>query len=742
MTVPPPPPPDNLRADSLQYIVLLGEEGGDWPTLADEVDYLIPLRFHRSISSHRIDSITFRWDLDLSSSRLVDTTTPVGYDRVVDVHAYNAADGTTRRVAWGKISEQSHQFDADSESVTVTARVESWLIGEYRTSGYYVRHKDGSKQLVDRPIVFNPEVEGRLQGNRSSVKVTDFPTVEEVSIWIDPKSTMSAASRTEQTSVDKKWTLSDAVHTLCNMLNPNETFCRNPLLSDISSFLTVTDVDDVELLRNHQISTNLWLGQALDDLLSPYGFEWYLETDDDIPTVGTDKQHSRIAFIKRNDGTQVDVYANRPSNPRTSVDRDNTNISSFHASISIAELVNEINAVTDLVEVESTWSLIPAWPEANDADLNLDDLLDSSNRIKGDDGLTWILNEAGDINGTRTGTTAATTLDTLLNESHPEDGARTLPLRRRRFLPALTQAEDGTPIGNKGYHLEWRPRYYDTADGTEVVGDWQDVDWSFQVLSEQCGIKFTSEISPRLLKQVQQFPDEKDLRLTAVIESDFGRRVQAVKRSESPNGQTIRLEARLPRRFRVRRVSTGSRWYDDRHPAIDSVTTSTTGGSFWISEQTTPPLQAGDRISVINSTGNDGPYTVASNEERAFGAREIVVTEPVSDAINDGNLCLFTDEIDDTQQLQEYVDHLRDIDDAADFSVSISLHGTEHTEYEIGRLVKSVNGRNLTLNANAPSQTERYPQIIGYNVELTGDPSIELVLESFRLERFDFSREP
>ena len=303
MAVPPPPPVDLIRADAVQYLVLLGPEGGDWPTLADEVDYLVPLRFSRSISGQRIDAITFRWDLDLSGDRLVDTTTPVGYDRIVDLHVYNPADGTTRRVAWGKISEQSHQFDASSESVMVTARVEAWLIGEYRTSGYYVRHTDGSKQLVDRPIVFNPEVDGRLQGNRSSVKLTSFPGVGEVSVWIDPTSTLTPPARAEQASTDRLWTLADAVHTLCNMLNPDETFCRNPSLSDLNSIFTLADVDDFELLRNQSVRENLWLGDALDSLLEPFGFAWFLELDDDVPTVGTDKLHSRLAFMKRNDGT-------------------------------------------------------------------------------------------------------------------------------------------------------------------------------------------------------------------------------------------------------------------------------------------------------------------------------------------------------------------------------------------------------------------------------------------------------
>ena len=305
-------------------------------------------------------------------------------------------------------------------------------------------------------------------------------------------------------------------------------------------------------------------------------------------------------------------------------------------------------------------------------------------------------------------------------------------------MPALTLAEDGTPIGAKGYHLEWRPRYKDSG-GSTVVGDWQDVDWSFQVLGEQCGIKFTGEINPRLIKQVQEFPAEKDLRLTAVIESDYGRRVQAAQRPASPNGQKIRLEANLPRRFRVRRVSTDSRWYSDRHEEVTGVVVNTSDSVVTIDGDHSEVITAGSRIVITDSAANNGVYT-ATNVS-AGSSTDITISAVLEDVV-DGTVGWLTDEVDDTKQLQEYVDHLRDIDDAADFSVSITLHGCDHTEYQIGRLVQSVDGRNLTLNANAPSQTERYPQIVGYNIELSGEQTMELVLESFRLERFDFSREP
>ncbi len=738
MTVAPPPGSSPNYSRGVVYVVLLGPDDGSWPTKDDEVDFLVPLRFHHSIGGQRIDSITLRWDLALSGDRLVDTTTPVGYDRIVDVHAWNPSDGTTRRVAWGKISDQDQSFDSTRESVTVTARVEPWLIGEYRTSGHYIRHTNGSLQMIDQPIVFNPEVDGRLQGNRSSVKVTSFPGIEPVSVWLHPGSTMSAPARTQQAQLERLWSLADAVHTLCHMLNPNETFVANPAFDDLVAFFTLDYVDDFELLRNQELDSNLWLGEALDQLLEPFGFAWHLTHDDSIPTVGTDKQHARLAFLQRNVGPLVDVYATRPTTPKTVVTRDNLNVANFHAAISIAGLVNEINAVSDPVDIESTYELIPAWPEASDTDLTVSDLLDSNNRIKGDEGLTWILNEAGDLNGLRTGITAATPLDALMNEDHPEDGARTLTIRRRRFLPALTKGEDGKPIGAKGFHLEWRPKYH---DGTSVVtADWQTVDWPFHVLADQCGVAFTGEINPRLLQMVKDYPDHKALRITATIASDFGRRVQAVKRPESPNADTIRLEARLPRRFRVRRVSTNSRWYTDRH---EDVLTLAAGTSTTVVEIAgdTHPIAEGDRITITDSTAIDGVYTVSAVATNNSNT-QLTLDAVLDDSTVDGTVGWLTDEIDDTRQLQEYVEHLRDIDDAADVSVSITLHGTDHEEYQLGRLVQKVAGRELTLNANAPTEPERYPQIIGYNVELTGEPSTELVLENTRVERFDFRREP
>ena len=57
-----------LRNKALPIGVLLGNEDGDFPSLFDEVDYLIPFRLHQSVGADRLDSISLEWALERSGT--------------------------------------------------------------------------------------------------------------------------------------------------------------------------------------------------------------------------------------------------------------------------------------------------------------------------------------------------------------------------------------------------------------------------------------------------------------------------------------------------------------------------------------------------------------------------------------------------------------------------------------------------------------------------------------------------
>jgi hypothetical protein len=728
---------DTVRDQLQTLITLLGPEGGDWPTAAEEVDFLIPARVTRTTGGAQLNAIALHWALERSGDRLVDAVTPAGYDRIVDVHAYNPTDGTTRRLCWGKLGDQSHYLSGDNEGVQPTARIDPWLIAPQKTAGYYVRDAGGTKTLVDGPIVFNPSIDNRILGNRASVLIGSTYW------WLNPESARTPAAATLQGQTPEKWTLPQVVHTLCQLLNPLELYIRNPDLADLETKLVATGVTDTELVRDLQIDSDWWLSECLDQVLEPLGFGWCLEFDDDLAIWGPDKQHTDFRFFKLNDGPQKKVYSQRPGT--TAITREKTNVSDYHANISISDLANQIEGYTSPLVVESTFELHPAWPEASDTE-TMDDLNKPDERANGTVYRKFVLNEAGDYNSSRTTPTTATDLDSLLTESHPVDGARTLPARRRRFLPALTEGLDsGTAsgnantdrelIGDNGFLLQYQRRYLDTM-GAEQTDPWVEPDWPFSVLKDECGIRLTGSIPAELHTQIQAYPNDPPLRLTCSIESDFARHKIATKQTSSPQADTVRSVLDLSSRFHVRRVDSTSSLYTDRHPAITAVNTAS--DTFQLAAAPVVPLQTGDRIAVTGSTGNDGLYTVSFVSVAAVN-----VDETIPDATADGNLALFTREIDDTRELQKYLEHIRDWDDSAELAVSVTLDGIDHDEYELADLVTGVDGRNLSLDATSPTATlARFLQIVGINYELQNQQRMELILESFKLERFDMTREP
>jgi len=729
---PPPLTAQDIRAEPAQFAVLLGPEGGAWPTRANEVDYLIPTRVSRSSGSERLDSLSFTWDLGRSGHRLVDAQTPVGHNRIADVHRVNPRGGLTRE-SWGLIAEQSHYLDRSRELVHVTTRIDSWLIGAKKTTGYWVHHSDDSRQFVNRAIVFNPEIGGKLYGNRA------ISRVGAVHWFLDPGSVQSGPARTLHTTAEpsRLWTLAHVVHSLCWLLNDDETYVTNPTLTQLQTELRIDVIADEDVIRNLRLRFDLSLGQCLDAVLQPHGFGWSLKHGDAIP--GPD---SEFSFYRRNVGAPLQAFLQRPGER---IDRVNTNISEYHANISIADLTNRMDGLTSPLRVESTFELWPAWlyDPLNLTPTTLSVLNQTEWRLNGSEFRTFALNEAGDLTDTRPGITEAEDLNAILTEPDAEGDARLLPYRRRAFLPAITLAPNREPIGNGGYELQFKRRWYDTEDPPEEQEDeWKTVDWPFEVLDDQCGIRLTGQVEPELYRTLVDFPDDsRPLRLTASVESDFSRHNAAERRADSPNGNDVTTVLDLGSRFHMRKVDSTSEHYAPHHLSITAVAVDLDGGSgsFGVASIDTDvtPVAVGDRVLVSGSTANDGAYTVAS-----VAGSQVIVDEPVEDATVDGTMALFTDSADDTAQMQEYLEHLRDVDDAADVSCSVVLDGVDHTEYQIGKLVTKVDGRNLNLSGTAAGVTPaRNLQIVGVSLELDGQQQMEITLESFRVERFDFTRD-
>jgi len=757
-----------LREEALEFVVMLRDDVFDPNNAAgllpedDEVDYLIPLRLHHSAGARRSDTLTCLWALERSGDRLVDAATPVGYDKIIELARIDPVTGDLLRMFRGKIGEQSHYFDANRESVYVHAQYDAWLIGPYKTAGYWVRMPDDTRQFVDgRRLVFNPEIDDEVKPNREGRgdDKNEDPALDAdlVYWWTDWTSTLTGPARTYAGYLGHLWTLPHVVQTLCWMLNPDEEWIENPRLDELQTALAIEDVVPEDVVRNLTVSLNRWLPEALDDVLTPYGFSWKIE----FGAEPGDKD--RLAFFARNTGVKVDVFGVRPGE---FIDRNNNNISSYHANWSLSELANVFEGRTANLQIESTFELMPGWTDEplgveDDGTLNLAKL-NAAARNNDDLCRKFVLNEAADYVGAWN-RVAPTDLDSLLTEPHPTWGdstdpdgtgplgptyARTTTVRRRRFLPALTLGLDRHPIGADGFELQVRKQSYD-QDTAETTIVWETVDWPFDVLADEAGIQLTGALRQDVYQALQDEPDEPPLRITATLESDFARWVILPKRDESPRGDQVRVVLDLSERFHVRTVDTTSRWYDNRHADLTDLSTDSSLGTdrsvlTLITEDGYLPeiLRTGDRITIAGSTGNNGRYTLASCVDGTLDDEYVLtLDELLPDATVDGVVGWLTEEIDDTMRMTEFLEHLQAIDDTAEVSCSITLDGVAHQEYQVGKMLGKVVGRELDLNAATPGTTEKRLQIIGYNLEFENGQQMELLLETTRVERFDFGRE-
>ena len=85
---------------------------------------------------------------------------------------------------------------------------------------------------------------------------------------------------------------------------------------------------------------------------------------------------------------------------------------------------------------------------------------------------------------------------------------------------------------------------------------------------------------------------------------------------------------------------------------------------------------------------------------------------------------------DDHDALVEYASKVREIEDAARISATITLRGIE-TAYEIGQLVRKVDGRNISLNQFSDTvEAKRYLQIVAVEWDMVAQ-STTLTVETF-----------
>lgn len=523
----------------------------------DVVTNLQPLRVEESSGGKRMDFAELIVDPGLAM-RMEDYTPLQDIGSQIEIEAVG---GGVKHV--GIITQVIPQFSPQGEVYKFISQTRDYLFGnpaggvlmfdptfppapiDWNPDGAPAQ-PEGRFKLVDDPIVFNPELDGRIFGNmHSKLRYGQ----QQMHVFLDPDSVQTAAGERLHQGQAISWTLSKAVHYLCWALNPLQVVIRNPSLAKCVQHFT----DSVDLVRNVQIDDGLFLTDALDSLINPLGYHWRLN-----------KQRGRTSFdfFRRGSGGKL-VWLNHQRFGEV-FDKEKTNVEAQGVAFDAGRLANQIIGRGSKLQIEITVELCRGWLPAFD-EYARDDLKKTAltaDVLRDDPGIEfawrrWVLNEGGDYIRTRP----------EITEEFPPGVKRRLEAagflqwmipRRREFKPTLTLKADGEPIGaTKGLDVEW------SADGGE---NWSPVGkWQIDLLEKECGLYFGFDEIP---EELIDAGDDAKVRVTATIETDFRISAIAERQAKSPLTDPVTAIIDLERQFHWREVTTLSKYKSGNRPSL------------------------------------------------------------------------------------------------------------------------------------------------------------------------------
>ena len=621
---------------------------------------------------------------------------------------------------------------------------------------------------VDDRVVFNPLIDGTIQGNMSS---QIFMTSAGVAApyFIDPESVLSTnAQHVQGANSASKWDLPSAINFLCQWLNPDQDYIQNPT-QDLEALFAGFDSSQ---LRNTSIPLGLFLPEALDLLLKPLGYWWFLtnSTSDDDPD---GQSQSTITIFKRGTGTsEVQVFMDRAGD---NISLQGTNCHQVKLERSLANTINVIDGCSAIGHFQCTLPLYPAWDPALNStsfeSLAKDQLTPSTHDI----GRKWAVGEAGDYTPIGGGSFGASGISITTTDLSSVFGTAACQLKRRVLKHCLSldgQVGEGHSLG---IWVEWWNQDAILPDGT-TGGAWEKIAEPHAVLKRECGIWFEGDFPPPLLwgyaTSPQQVAGENSqvdfpglpsafsstafpfgLRVTAVIEADLRTWSRGVRSPQSPNGADVVQTLDLSHKFPWRALAlTGN--YASQLPGTAEIQDTTSGDagscSFEINGDWSKTFLANFKFqvtgaNVVEGLSNNALYTTTSSTySSGSGLTTINVAEAVPVDSIQGYVVWNTDILDPQfptsgVSLDTYCQTLQAWQDAAQVNASITLDDASHSEYQIGQTISKIAGRNLKLNAKLPSgpgDDPRHPQIVGINYALGPQQHMEILTETFKKEVF------
>lgn len=525
MSAPPPNPLIELSTPAQRWVVLAAADAATSPVVADEQTALQALRITRSAGGQQLDSCALRIDLELAEHRAEDEIPAYGaVPQQVEIRLADVfGDIDTEILFWGEIGLRQIGI-SDGEQVTALARVEPRHF-DTALDGQVVKDAGGTRRVTRLPLVFNPEIDGQILANMSSLVGANGEQ-----LWVDPESVRTSAAQTVAGQTASLWTLAEAVHTLCWLCNPDQTHIDNPALADLQEVLA-----GAPLLRNVTLPLGRYLPELLDLLLQPHGYNWYLRA-----ALVSGVRTLTITLFQRGVGDEVELFLQAAGSG--GVDPADTNVSDIGIEWNTADLANGIYCLGSFYEREVTIELLRGWAAADDA-LTVDELSKSDEAgisvfaTKPNVHRKWVADEAGDYDTLRTGhdTAGAAIRSGLITAL----GASSVPKRRQPF-PCLTLDSDGhrrDPV------VEW----YDADDST-----WKPAPGA-RVLETELGVYFDGDTPPDYLLDA----DTPRVRLTCCVRGDTAVFALAAPQPTSPNSGTIYLVVDVSDRFHNRLRSSG-----------------------------------------------------------------------------------------------------------------------------------------------------------------------------------------
>jgi len=494
-----------------ELVVHLGPEDGSVP-MGEVFDGVHAAIVVQSAGGSRLDYAELQYAVE---TPLRNREQPAAFSRMVEVRL---PDDEETRLHIGDYVTETASITKGSETLQASSQMRPYHFGDTLT-GYYVWDPiDSIQRLITDHAVFNPTVDGKVVFNRSS-KQRSGGTLSGF-IWTHPEIADNSAGITYQGQTRGEWSLQSAAGSICELLNEDEEFILRP---NTASLLLLADGPAI---RDVTIPIGTRLPAALDTLLIPHGYNWYLDYTDEKP---------RITFFKIGDGEEKELHFPDAGESLFTAQAD---VNQLEVRNAIGDSFSAVRVVGDFEEVEVTLPLYPGWPAADDS-ASPADLAKDGASYPGKESVRrlYIANEAGDIDPTvsRLGQLPVV----------PDLGgvvSTWVPHRRTLQEPLTYQAGN-----DREQRLPIKVEY--STDGGSTWKP-EEPGWTIKLCPDQIGIYFDGVDIPQ---QLYDAGSDGRVRITGCVYSDY--RVQgyaAREAAECANGRVFEQTLFLPDKFQRR----------------------------------------------------------------------------------------------------------------------------------------------------------------------------------------------